>query len=87
MWCKKCNRDTKRDKCEVCGTITEADIPIEMYWCAECKVPIIKYANDIDKMNAPVVWELLLICVPICDLFSLKNASCLKFYRRSLSLI
>lgn len=49
MWCKNCRRETERDKCELCGTVTEQDIPLEIYWCEDCKVPIIKYANDIDK--------------------------------------
>jgi phosphoadenosine phosphosulfate reductase len=29
--------------------VTEQDIPYEVFWCDECKVPIIKAANSIDK--------------------------------------
>ncbi|WP_284680794.1 phosphoadenosine phosphosulfate reductase family protein [Aceticella autotrophica] len=29
--------------------MTEQDIPYEVFWCDECKVPIIKAANSIDK--------------------------------------
>lgn len=49
MWCKSCNRETENEKCELCGATTEQDIPQEVFWCNECKVPIIKLANRIDK--------------------------------------
>lgn len=29
--------------------MTESNVPYEVYWCENCKVPIIKAANDIDK--------------------------------------
>jgi phosphoadenosine phosphosulfate reductase len=53
MWCKECNRETKTEKCELCGAVTEQDVPLEIYWCADCKAPIIKYASDIDKDVCP----------------------------------
>jgi len=53
MWCKNCNRETNIQKCELCGSATEQDIPIEVYWCFDCNVPIIRYANDIDKNICP----------------------------------
>ena len=53
MWCKICNRETQAEKCELCGTITEHDIPLEVYWCPACKAPIIKYLNDINKDVCP----------------------------------
>lgn len=34
--------------------MTEQDIPYEVYWCEECKVPVIKAANSIDKDICPV---------------------------------
>ena len=49
MWCKDCSRETENDKCELCGHATEQDVPVEVYWCNECKTPIIKQANNIDK--------------------------------------
>jgi len=53
MWCKECTRETETDKCELCGAVTEPNIPLEIYWCEDCKVPIIKYANDINKDICP----------------------------------
>ena len=54
MWCKKCNRETNSEICEFCGTKTEQDVPIEIFWCNECKSPVIKYANDIDRNICPL---------------------------------
>jgi phosphoadenosine phosphosulfate reductase len=54
MWCKNCHRETMKNKCEFCEADTEKEIPLEIYWCDNCKAPIIKYANDIDKSNCPV---------------------------------
>jgi len=49
LWCKNCNRETEDEKCELCGSVTEQEIPYVVFWCDECKVPIIKAANSIDK--------------------------------------
>ena len=49
MWCKKCNRETSIIKCELCGGATEQDVPVEIYWCDDCKVPIIRSVTDINK--------------------------------------
>ena len=51
MWCKGCSRETENEQCELCGQATEQDIPVEIYWCSECKVPIIKFANSIDRSS------------------------------------
>lgn len=53
MWCKSCNRETSKDICEYCGSVTEEDIPHEVYWCDDCKVPVVKPANSIDKDICP----------------------------------
>ncbi len=53
MWCKICNRETEREKCELCGNKTEQDTPLEIYWCEDCKVPNIKYSSGIDKDICP----------------------------------
>ena len=49
MWCRDCSRETENEKCELCNGITEPDIPVEIFWCAVCKTPIIKLASNIDK--------------------------------------
>lgn len=54
MWCKNCNKEAFSDICDMCGGITEEDIPTEIYWCSSCKVPIIKFSNAIDKNICPL---------------------------------
>jgi len=54
MWCKSCSRETNSETCEICGHATEQDTPIMIYWCNECKTPITKSANRIDKSICPL---------------------------------
>lgn len=53
MWCKECRRVTQLNKCELCGRPTEQDVPVEVYWCAECGVPILRAADDINRGTCP----------------------------------
>ena len=57
MWCKSCSRETNSETCELCGNATEQDIPIMVYWCNDCKTPIIKSVNRIDKNICPLCGE------------------------------
>lgn len=54
MWCKKCEKETPEEKCNVCGSITLKEAPFEVYWCNDCKTPIIKQASDISKHICPI---------------------------------
>ncbi|KUO71715.1 MAG: phosphoadenosine phosphosulfate reductase [Clostridia bacterium BRH_c25] len=54
MWCKSCNRETNSNICELCGAATEQDAPIFIYWCNDCKIPIVKSASRIDKNICPL---------------------------------
>ena len=54
MWCKSCNRETSQEICELCGQTTEEDIPVMIYWCKNCKTPIIREANRIDIEVCPL---------------------------------
>lgn len=53
MWCKSCCRETQSELCELCGKETEADIPMEVLRCDCCNVPVLKRANDINKLICP----------------------------------
>ncbi len=53
MWCKNCNIETNEAICPVCGTATTEDIPTEVYWCDECKTPVIQEVNQADKGECP----------------------------------
>lgn len=54
MWCKNCNRETSQEICELCGQATEEDMPVMIYWCGNCKTPIIREANRIDIEVCPL---------------------------------
>lgn len=54
MWCRNCNIETNEEVCPVCGESTVEDIPVEIYWCRECKIPIIQAVNQADKGTCPI---------------------------------
>ena len=54
MWCKTCNIETNEKICPICKSNTIEDLPVEVYWCKECKVPIIKQVNQSDKEICPI---------------------------------
>lgn len=54
MWCKKCNVETNKKICPICGTKTVDDIPVEVYWCDHCKTPIINLETQADKGYCPI---------------------------------
>lgn len=54
MWCRNCNRETNSEICELCGGATDDDHPFEIYWCVDCRVPLIKEAGAADKNTCPV---------------------------------
>lgn len=54
MWCKTCNIETNDNICPICGSKTVEDIPVEVYWCPECKVPVINTATQADKGLCPL---------------------------------
>ena len=54
VWCKSCNIETTKDTCPVCGTKTVEDIPVEIYWCPTCRIPIVQETNKADKGKCPI---------------------------------
>ena len=54
MWCKNCNIETNEDICPICGSETVEDIPVEVYWCDSCKIPLIHLSTAVDKGICPV---------------------------------
>lgn len=53
MWCKNCNIETNEEYCPICGEKTVEDIPTEVYWCDDCKVPVMQDVNQPDKGICP----------------------------------
>jgi len=53
MWCKNCNIETNEQVCPSCGERTSEDLPVEIFWCYNCNIPIIQYSNQEDKGICP----------------------------------
>ncbi len=54
MWCINCSIETNEKMCPVCGKATAEDIPIEIYWCKDCNIPVIQSINQTDKGICPI---------------------------------
>lgn len=54
MWCKNCNIETNEENCPVCGSVTIEDLPTKIYWCKNCKTPIIQTINQPDEGVCPI---------------------------------
>lgn len=48
-YCKSCSEETEAEVCPQCGKYTSDDIPTEIYWCPDCKVPLIEFTNSTHK--------------------------------------
>lgn len=57
MWCKKCNKEIFSKKCDICGSTALDEAPYDVYWCDECKTPVIKQANAVDREMCPLCGE------------------------------
>lgn len=53
MWCKKCNLETNELVCPICNEPTSEDIPVEIYWCSHCHIPVIQTVTQADKGLCP----------------------------------
>ena len=56
MWCENCNRETSEMTCSICGHLTREDIPSSVFWCDNCKVPILHPHNE-SKIECPLCGE------------------------------
>lgn len=54
MWCKNCNMETNESTCPVCGEVTNEDLPVEIYWCSHCRIPVIQVTTQADVGICPV---------------------------------
>lgn len=54
MWCKNCNIELNSTVCPICGEKTIEDLPIEVYWCHDCAIPVINTAKQADKGICPL---------------------------------
>ena len=54
MWCKVCNIETTEKICPECGAITEEEVEKEIYWCEQCKIPIIVDKTQFASHQCPL---------------------------------
>lgn len=54
MWCKNCNLETNEAYCPVCGHETVEDVPVEIYWCNNCSIPLIHFSTAAEKGICPI---------------------------------
>lgn len=54
MWCSNCGKRAYGEYCDICGEKTEQFAPSDVYWCKECKVPVLKYADDSELEICPL---------------------------------
>jgi phosphoadenosine phosphosulfate reductase len=57
MWCTNCNKTTYSDTCEICGSKTQQETPIEVYWCDSCHAPVIREVTDAHTLTCPCCGE------------------------------
>ena len=53
MWCRNCNIELNDKKCPICGSDTVEDVPVTIYWCKSCKVPVLQEVAQVDKGICP----------------------------------
>lgn len=53
MWCRNCNIELNDKKCPVCGSYTVEDVPVEVNWCSNCRVPVLQEVSQADKGVCP----------------------------------
>lgn len=53
MWCANCNKIAYSDTCEICESKTQQEVPTEVFWCGQCRVPIIRKVSDNISKNCP----------------------------------
>lgn len=53
MWCRNCNIELTDKKCPICGNTADEDIPVEIEWCDECRVPVLQEVSQIGKGICP----------------------------------
>ncbi len=54
MWCSNCGKKAYGEYCDICGEKTDLIAPSDVYWCSECKVPVVRYADEIDLDSCPL---------------------------------
>ena len=54
MWCKNCQIETNETLCPICKAKTIEDLPVEIFWCDNCRIPLIQNLKQLDKGICPL---------------------------------
>lgn len=69
MYCSKCNRETDSAVCPICGEQTSEEIEHVVFWCDECRIPIIN-PHVSNKIQCPSCkGEARYLCVDLRPVF------------------
>ena len=53
MYCAHCDKFTENEKCPACGNPTTEEVPHVVYWCDQCRTPII-HRHSGNKTECPI---------------------------------
>ena len=54
MWCMNCHIETNEKVCPVCNNKTIEEIPTDVQWCPECRVPVQQEVTQLDFGICPI---------------------------------
>ncbi len=54
MWCVNCQIETNDEYCPICKNKTREDVPTDVNWCNECKIPVQQEVTQTDFGICPV---------------------------------
>ncbi len=54
MWCVNCQIETNDEYCPICKNKTREDVPTDVSWCNECKIPVQQEVTQTDFGICPV---------------------------------
>lgn len=54
MWCMNCHIETNEKVCPVCNNTTIEEIPTDVQWCPECRVPVQQEVTQLDFGICPL---------------------------------
>lgn len=54
MWCVNCQIETNDEYCPICKNKTREDVPNDVNWCNECKIPVQQEVTQTDFGICPV---------------------------------
>lgn len=54
MWCMNCHIETSEKFCPLCNNTTIEELPTDVQWCPNCRVPVQQEVNQLDFAICPI---------------------------------